>query len=95
MTKYHRVEVPQPEDDEKLAELMKERDLQAIATYLSQWDCGEYHAEARELPSDPYADRHQISVENSGDYVLTINWGMGWVGLYVSVESIERLAEEE
>ncbi|HEY9659592.1 MAG TPA: hypothetical protein V6C65_14125 [Allocoleopsis sp.] len=93
--KYHHIDAPQPEDDEKLAELMKERDLQAIATYLSQWDYGEYHTEARELPSDPYADRHEVSVEGSGDYVLVVNNSCGWVNLYVSVESIERLEVAE
>ena len=44
--------------------------------YLSQWDMGEYH----DIREDTGAGAYDTVVEE-GDYVLTYNLGLGYVGL--------------
>lgn len=65
--------------DEIFEEIMWDRCLEDIATYLSQWDCGDPGT----VHSQPWGSGDQLSEHNINgvDYILAVNYGLGYAAL--------------
>lgn len=57
----------------------------ALAEYLAQWDCGEYHDDPEPLPWGQFGDTPtDHALDGKGDYTLAVNHALGYASLHVA-----------
>lgn len=71
------------QDADEPLRILDEQGVQAAIDYLAQWDNGD-RDEVRDRPSAGSRD----NTKRVGEYLLTWNWGLGYIGL-------ERIIEGE